>query len=171
MRAVHVLFYRPERDDRWLNHLVTLLSPPFSHCDIQFEDEVASSIYQNETVYMCKKSFFRNNYERVSFTVTEDEYDRIYSYCENACRNMVAFDPVGMVGSFMPLYYLRPSHKTFCSRFVCEALQASGRIEFSNLSPPRMTPSGLFGVLIEANKNFIHVSGRRMCHLLKDCPR
>ena len=70
MRAVHVLFYRPQPDDLWLNHVVTFVSPPYSHCDIQFENEVTSSIYQHETVYMEKKSLSRLNFERISVKVT-----------------------------------------------------------------------------------------------------
>jgi len=167
MRAVHILFYKPQPDDLWLNHVVTMVSPPFSHCDIQFDDEVASSVYQNETVYMHKKSFSRQNYHRISITMTEEECEKVYSFCEKSCQNMVAFDPVGMVGSFLPLYYLRPASKTFCSRYVTEALQASQRPEFMGLSPARMTPSGLHKVLSEANKGFIHVSEKRMFKMIK----
>ena len=165
MRAVHVLFYRPQLDDHWLNHLVTTFNPPFSHCDIQFDDEVASSIYQNETVYMCKKSFSRLNYERISFIVSELEFNAIYDFCERSCKDMVRFDPMGMVGTFIPFYYLRPAQRTFCSRYVCEALQASGRAEFEHLSPARTTPSHLYSVLSGQNKSFIHVGQKRLMTL------
>jgi len=165
MRAVHVLFYRPQPDDRWLNHLVTTINPPFSHCDIQFDDEVASSVYQNETVYMCKKSFSRLNYERLSFSVSESEFNAMYKFCEQSCRSMVRFDPLGMVGTFIPFYFLRPANRTFCSRYVCEALQASGRAEFQDLSPARTTPSDLHKKLSGQNKSFIHVGQKRLLSL------
>jgi hypothetical protein len=165
MRAVHVLFYVPQADDHWLNHVVTRISPPYSHCDIQFEDEVASSIYQNETVYMYKKTFSRLNYHRISIAVADDEYNRIYKFCESACQNMVKFDPMGMVGTFIPLYYFRPEGKTFCSRYVCEALQASGRQEFLDLSPARTTPSQLHAALESTRKGFLHIPQKRMMNI------
>jgi len=171
MRAVHVLFYLPQPDDHWLNHLVTRISPPYSHCDIQFDDEVASSIYQNETVYMQKKSFSRLNYHRVSLSVADDEYKRIYDFCEKSCQNMVQFDPMGMVGTFIPFYNFRPPGKTFCSRYVCEALQASGREEFMKLAPARTSPSQLHHTLQESKKGFIHVSNKRMMKIQSDVSR
>ena len=116
MRAVHVLFYHPQADDHWMNHLVVTFSPPYSHCDIQFEDGVASSIYQNETVYLQQKSFSRLNYHRESICVTEDEYARIRAFCEGAHANKVAFDLSGMLLSFSPVPKFKFSHKTFCSR-------------------------------------------------------
>ena len=162
MRAVHVLFYRPQPDDLWLNHVVTFVSPPYSHCDIQFENEVASSIYQNETVYLEKKSFSRLNYERVSMTFTDAEYAKIYSFCEDAHRAQVKFDPVGMVGSFLPLYAFRPSAKTFCSRYVAEALQASGKEEYNGINPARTSPSALHAFLSSAQKSFLHIPSKRL---------
>jgi hypothetical protein len=166
MRAIHVLFYVPQSDDHWLNHVVTKISPPYSHCDIQFENEVASSIYQNETVYMHQKSFSRLNYHRISLSVNEEEYQKIYSFCENACKNFVAFDPIGMVGTFIPFYNFRPPDKTFCSRYVCEALQASGRGEFKNMAPARTSPSQLHTELHKLKKSFFHIPNKRMNNLM-----
>jgi hypothetical protein len=165
MRAVHVLFYRPQPDDLWLNHVVTFVSPPYSHCDIQFENEVASSIYQHETVYMEKKSFSRLNYERISLTFTDAEYAKIYSFCDEAYRSQVKFDPVGMVGSFMPLYNFRPASKTFCSRYVAEALQASGREEYQGIRPARTNPSQLHAFLSSAHKSFLHIPSKRLMNV------
>jgi hypothetical protein len=165
MRAVHVLFYQPQSDDHWLNHVVTRLSPPYSHCDIQFDDEVASSIYQNETVYMHKKSFSRLNYHRISLTFTEEEYWKIYSFCEHSCKLLVKFDPMGMVGSYIPFYYFQPKDRTFCSRYVTEALQASGRPAFMSLSPARITPSQLHSILQQTHASFLHIPDKRMAKI------
>jgi hypothetical protein len=165
MRAVHVLFYKPQPDDLWLNHVVTFVSPPYSHCDIQFENEMASSIYQNETVYMEKKSFSRLNYERISLTFTDQEYSKIYMFCDESHRSQVKFDPVGMIGSFIPLYSFRPSKKTFCSRYVTEALQASGRPEYKELKSARISPSGLHAFLASAQKSFLHIPSKRLMNV------
>lgn len=166
MRAVHVLFYRPQVDDHWLNHLVTFVSPPYSHCDIQFDDGVASSIYQNESVYMQSKSFSRLNYFRLSLTMTDEEYARVYAFCKRAHEAKVGFDLPGMMFSYMmPMYTYRPANKTFCSRYVWEALQASGRREYQNINPARMSPSRLHNELVARNVSFLHVPERRMLRI------
>lgn len=166
MRAVHVLFYKPEKADHWVNHLVTTFSPPYSHCDIQFDNNVASSIYQNETVYMEKKNFSRPNYERLSLTLTDDEYQRVYGFCSDKFKNKVAFDPTGMVLSFVPFVQRKPPDKTFCSRYVCEALQASGRKEFAGINSSHVSPSSLHTRLQLNNKGFLHISENRILKII-----
>ena len=97
--------------------------------------------------------------------MSEQEFNAMYKFCEQSCRSMVRFDPFGMVGTFIPFYFLRPADRTFCSRYVCEALKASGRAEFMGLSPARTTPSNLYKVLSGQNKSFIHVGQKRLLSL------
>lgn len=173
MRALHVLFYRPTAEDHWLNRLVTTVAPPFSHCDLQFEDGMATSVYQRETVYMESKSFSRDNYERVSIAIDEGEYERIRDFCTEAHRNKVEFDPLGMALCAMPrAARLRepPPNKTFCSRYVMEALQQSGRAEFLPHDPTCMTPSALYRMLKEYGREFIHIPEKRLQRLLVMAP-
>ena len=162
MRAVHVLFYRPGEDDRWLNHVVSAFDPPFSHCDIQFEDNFASSVYQGEPVYWELKSFSRLNYDRISLAFADHEYDRVRAFCQRAHAQAHRFDGVGMVCSILPVTVRRPEARTFCSRYICEALQASGRPEFLGISPCLMSPSKLHTKLVSEGKGFLHVSEKRM---------
>lgn len=166
MRAVHVLFYKPQADDFWLNHVVVAFSPPYSHCDIQFDDGIASSVYQNEAVYMEAKKFSRLNYERVSLTFTDDEYARIFKFCETSYRTRVGFDLTGMLCAYLPWRSRMPTDKTFCSRYICEALNESHRDEFVKLDPSSVTPSSLHTKLAENNRRFIDVSAGRMRQLL-----
>ncbi len=56
MQALHVLSYKPEQSYHWFNHLVTFISPTYSHCDLQLENDVATSIYQNKSVYIEEKA-------------------------------------------------------------------------------------------------------------------
>lgn len=165
MRGVHVLFYKPNPDDHWLNSLVTRISPPYSHCDIQFENDIAASIYQNESVYMCQKTFARLNYERVSLTFDEKEYMNIFKFCESHCMRGTSFDLMGMIGSYLPLYNYKPSDKTFCSRFVVEALQSSGREVFMELNSAKTSPSSLFKFLSQENKSFLHIPAKRLINI------
>ena len=167
MRAIHVLFYQPDPDDHWINHLVTAFSPPYSHCDLQFDDDTATSIYQNETVYMQKKNFTRNNYARVSLTMNDTEYNKVKTFCVNAHKAKIGFDMLGMVCSSLPMGLLRgsPRDKTFCSRYILEALQQSGRQDLLDFNPLTTPPSTLYYALQGLGKGFIHVPEVRMQRL------
>jgi hypothetical protein len=162
MRALHVVFYQPESSDHWLNHVVTFINPPFSHCDLQFDNDVASSIYQNETVYLEKKNFTRANYKRLSITLTEEQYSNVFKFCENHHKNRTEFDIHGMFGCFVPFYNFKPKNKTFCSRYVVEALQKSDIIQFKNLNSSKVSPSMLYECIESLNKSFIHLSNSRI---------
>ena len=162
MRAVHVLFYAPVADDVLLNHIVTAFDPPYSHCDIQFEDGFASSVYQFEDVYWEKKNFSRLNYARISLALEEAEYARVRSFCVQSHNEHHAFDLWGMLLSKMPIAIRRPSRRTFCSRYVLEALQQSGRPEFAAHDPVLASPSSLHALLSGTGKSFLHVSEKRL---------
>ncbi len=168
MRALHVLFYRPCADDHWLNRLVTTVAPPFSHCDLQFDDGLATSVYQRESVYMETKSLSRDNYERVSIAIDEGEHERIRDFCTRAHRDQVVFDPLGMALCVVPrAARLReaPLGRTFCSRYILEALQQTGRPEFAAHDPACTTPSALYRMLKEYGREFIHIPEKRLQRL------
>ena len=165
MRAIHVLFYKPSAGDHWINHLVTSLSPPFSHCDLQFDDGTATSVYQWEAVYMEKKNFTRLNYERISITLDDHEYQQVWEFCQAAFKAQVRFDMIGMALSRIPIGLRKPSDRTYCSRYVIEALQKSGRAEFNKLNPLTTSPSTLHTALDATGKGFIHISEARMKRL------
>jgi hypothetical protein len=165
MRAVHVLFYRPQTDDHWINHLVSFFSPPFSHCDIQFEDGLASSIYSRESVYLQQKRFSRLNYERISLTMTDDEYAQVMAFCKQAHSTKVQFDLPGMLMSYMPMGSVRREGLTYCSRYIAEALQASLRKDFSNMRTGAVSPSSLYRTLKEQHRSFVYVAANRLDQL------
>lgn len=162
MRAVHIHFYRPGSDDHWINHAVTRVSPPYSHCDLQFDTGVATSIYQNETVYMQSKTFSRLNYDCISLTLNEPEYARVYNFCQDAHRRKVGFDLLGMLCSTLPVGLRRPQHVTFCSRYVVEALQQSGDKSFAALDPLLTTPSSLHSAIDNLHSSFLHIPAKRI---------
>lgn len=162
MRTIHVLFYTPSSEDFWLNHLVTMFDPPFSHCDIQFEDGTASGVYQGETVYWEKKSFSRQGYTRMSLAVDEQEYQKVWKFCRETFVSKISFDPMGMAMSISPIPLRKPATRTFCSRYILEALQKTGRPEFTQHNPCLISPSGLHAILKETGKGFLDVSEKRM---------
>lgn len=168
MRAVHVYFYRPSPDDHWLNHAVTRIAPPYSHCDLQFENELATSVYQHEAVYLERKTFSRVNYDCLSLTLDEAEYARVFNFCHSAHQRKVGFDLLGMLCSPLPMRLRSPPHVTFCSRYVLEALQQAGRPALAPFDATTMTPSNLHKTLSSINKsNFIHIPSKRIQICLK----
>ena len=163
MRSVHVHFYRPDAGDHWLNHVVTRFDAPYSHCDLQFDDGMATSVYQNESVYLVQnKTFSRENYDRVSLTLDLNEFNRMRDFCTDAHRRKVGFDLLGMVCTALPVGVRRPTHVTFCSRYVLEALQQTGRPELMHQDSRTVTPSGLHRTLSGLHNKFIHIPDKRM---------
>ena len=165
MRQIDIVFYKPRTDDQWLNHLVAFMSPPYSHCDLRFDDGVVTSIYQNEPVYQEYKSLSREGYEWVSLAFSDSEYDAIRRFCDASYHNGVMFDYVGMFLSYLPYSPRTSPDTTFCSKFIWDALQQSKREEFVSRRSASMTPSRIFRVLESTNKAFLHVSEKRLQRL------
>jgi hypothetical protein len=144
MPLIHVYFYQAAAADNWLNHLVTRWDPPYAHCDVQFEDKMASSVFRGETVYWKQRRFSKPGYSRVTLAVGQAEYDRAYALCRQRHTASVAFDAVGMLA--LPLASVvnteRGTH-TFCSKHCTEVLQEAGVRSVKGLEPQAMTPSAL----------------------------
>ena len=148
MPLIHVLFYAPNADDHFLNHIVTRYDPPYSHCDIQFEDGMASSVYQYETVYWRRRGFQKPGYTRVSLSVQVADYKKAYSLCQERANKQFKFDAIGMYTLPLPssMHYEREGF-TFCSKHCTEVLQIARIRAVSELQAKSMTPSSLHGVL------------------------
>jgi hypothetical protein len=148
MPLIHAYFYTPSGTDSWLNHLVTRWDPPYAHCDIQFQDGMASSVFRGESLYWKKRKFTKPGYSRVTLAVNQAEYDRAYAMCHERHRSSLSFDAVGMFT--LPLSsYLNTDRKThtFCSKHCTEVLQVAGVRAVTDLVPQAMTPSALQRVL------------------------
>jgi hypothetical protein len=147
-RKINVMFYRPPPSDVFLNQLVALYDPPYSHVELSFEDGMASSIFNGETVFMCARTFSNPNYDIVTVTVSEEGYRRARAFCAHAHRTKVGFDSFGMFAAMLPVQLLAPKHdKTFCSRFVLEALQQAQLPGVHAENSMRMTPSRLYAIV------------------------
>ena len=143
MPLIHAYFYVPNATDHVINHLVTKWDPPYAHCDVQFEDGMASSIYSGESVYWRKRGFKKPGYSRITLSVNQADYDRAYRLCQNRQAAQMGFDAVGMYT--LPLrmqLWERDSH-TFCSKHCTQILQLAGVKAVSKLEPHSTTPSAL----------------------------
>ena len=148
MPLIHAYFYIPNESDNWLNHLVTQWDPPYAHCDIQFQDGMASSVFRGEKVYWKTRRFSKPGYSRVTLGVNQAEYDRAYDLCRKRYSSAMEFDAVGMLS--LPAATMIDTHRgthTFCSKHCTEVLQAAGIRSVMNLTARAMTPSALRRVL------------------------
>jgi len=144
MPSIHVYFYAPAPSDHVLNHIVTRYDPPFSHCDVQFEDGMASSVYQHETVYWRKRGFKKPGYVKLSIPVSQADYNRAYNQCQERATKQFAFDAIGMYTLPLPtaLQYEREGF-TFCSKHCTEILQTANVKAVAGLVAKSVTPSAL----------------------------
>ena len=145
---IHVMFYAPNENDHILNHVVTRYDPPFSHCDVQFEDGMASSVYQYETVYWRKRGFQKPGYTRVSLSVLPGDYRKAYAMCQDRANRQFKFDAIGMYTLPLPssMHYEREGF-TFCSKHCTEVLQTARVRAVAGLVAKSMTPSALHDAL------------------------
>lgn len=148
MPLIHVLFYAPNADDHFLNHIVTRYDPPYSHCDVQFEDGMASSVFQHETVYWRKRGFRKPGYIKISVSVSQADYCKAYRLCQERASQGFAFDAIGMYTLPLPasMQYERDGF-TFCSKHCTEVLQLARVRAVAHLVPKSVTPSALHAAL------------------------
>ena len=149
MPLIHVYFYQPPSDDpHWINHLVRSYDAPYSHCDVQFEDSMASSVYQNEPVYFRARRFRKPGYVRKTIPVSQYHYDKAYKLCRTRAEDKMGFDAVGMYSLPLPSALLADrANKTFCSKHVAEVLQEAGVRAVAHLRSRELTPSALYRAL------------------------
>ena len=145
MPLIHMLFYSPSPSDHILNHIVTRYDPPFSHCDVQFEDGMASSVFQHETVYWRKRGFQKPGYTRISLAVSVADYRKAYSLCQERASQQYKFDAIGMYTLPLPtsMQYERDGFK-FCSKHCTEVLQVARVNAVAELEGKSVTPSALY---------------------------
>lgn len=148
MPLIHAYFYAPNETDHILNRIVTAYDPPFSHCDIQFEDTMASSVYSGEKVYWKKRGFKKPGYSRITLSADRAAYERAYTLCAERKERGCDFDAIGMYSLPLPhfLQAERDNH-TFCSKHCSEVLQLAGIRSVGLLDPKTVTPSMLHRTL------------------------
>ena len=148
MPMIHVLFYEPNSADHFLNHVVTRYDPPFSHCDVQFEDGMASSVFQYETVYWRRRGFRKPGYKRITVSASQADYRKAYSLCQERANKQYKFDAIGMYTLPLPsaMHYERDGY-TFCSKHCTEVLQLARIKAVEGLEAKSVTPSALHEAL------------------------
>jgi hypothetical protein len=157
MPLIRAYFYSPGPADHPLNHVVTTWDPPYSHCDVQFEDGMASSVFRGEKMYWRRRRFSKPGYSCVTLNVRQADYDRAYRLCQDRAASALAFDAWGMFT--LPLagvVGLDRSEHTFCSKHCTEVLQVAGVKAVAGLDPRATTPSALRRALRSSSSSVLH---------------
>ena len=100
MTLVRIWFYNPQKDEQgFLNKVIAFADPPFCHCELQFENDMACSIYMGTTVVFKKRSFDVEYYTPVYLNTTEIKAQHAYELCHNAATNAMQFSSMQMLWS------------------------------------------------------------------------
>lgn len=157
MRTIRVMFLEAVPNDPFVNRIVSRIDPPYCHVELEFDDNtqgpcLASSIFAGETVFFKRRTFSNPNYTTITLHVEDSSYARIVKFCEQKAKGNVQFDSWGMYSSWLAACIPGPlrrclapvcfqTNRTFCSRFVTEALQAGDIPEVRGVDACLMRPS------------------------------
>ena len=84
MEQVCVWFYDPARDSEGMfNKMVAYADPPYCHCEFQFADSTACSIYVGSKVIMKSRNFDPVHYTPVKFLIAREQADNAFRHCRH----------------------------------------------------------------------------------------
>ena len=155
---LYLLFYKPSSDDPFLNKLVAFFDGPFCHVEIAIPKRVgdqpwdrtmlASSIYQNQTVFFKTKTYEREGYVSFAVEISVAQLYKIKSFCKQHTDRGTPFSLSAMYAAYLP-FQLVETEATFCSKHVTQALQHAGVSIADSINPALTTPSNLYKRLVQ----------------------
>ena len=147
MPPLNVWFYNPVNDtEGMVNKVVAYADPPFCHCEIQFPDSQACSIYMGSTVTLKKRSFDRASYTLVCLYVPDEQVQHAYTLCSELHQRAVRFSSMQMLACLYPWQSGSSDSKyTFCSKLITGVLVEAGILPME--TKQAITPSALHRLL------------------------
>ena len=143
---LRVWFYDPAHDsDGFINKIVAYADPPFCHCELQFPDLVACSIYMGSCVVMKARTFDPAYYTVVEVPATAEQTQLARRLCEQHRDNRTSFSSLQMLACLAPWPGSASSKYTFCSKLILGVLCDAGVL--LPRASINVTPSELFRVL------------------------
>ena len=144
MKTLRLCFYEPRgQNEHWLNRAVASWSKHYvSHVEVLFDDDMAASIFVDETVFFRPRTYANPFYRIKAFTVSMTSHRLMYEYAKSASERQMRFSNAKMFCG--PLMGFRGhADDTFCSEFVTSVLQVGGVPFAMNMDAGRSTPSSL----------------------------
>ena len=145
MPYLRLWFYDPGGDtEGYLNHFVAKLDGPYCHCEVQFPDEVACTIYMGTSVVLKKRSFNPSAYTCVNVSCTMEQMRLARGFAEREFKAGTEFSTMAMSMALIPLLSIS-GKGTFCSK-LCADILVAGQILEPGVSTHKMSPSALFRI-------------------------
>lgn len=145
--CLRVWFYDPRSDPHGVvNKVVAALDGPFCHCEVQFPDAVAFSVYMGTQVMSKARAFDPARYTCVSVPCSRNDILLARQCAESSMTQ--SFSMTQMLFALAPGIWPAVSDAggTFCSKLVGKVLRAAHVLPVDT-DVQRVTPSGLYRIL------------------------
>lgn len=166
--GLRVWFYQPlSQNEPTVNRLVARADGPYCHCEVQFSDGAACTLYMQSAAVLRARNFSSSNYTCIAIPCSATQERACRECAEAAVRHAVPFSVMRMVNAFCRLPLVSgPLHGvpganlhgegvqrlvpvgSFCSELVTMVLQA-GQVLPECIGASHTTPSGLARMLGE----------------------
>ena len=122
---LRVWFYNPTQDTSgYFNKFVAYLDGPFCHCEIQFPDSTAFTVYMGTNVIKKQRNFDTSKYTCIVIpcTIPQMQSARVCAETEAGAKKTFSLLMMGLAFSIVSV----PStHGTFCSKLCADILIAA----------------------------------------------
>jgi len=147
MPHVALWFYSPSPDNSgWINRIVSYMDPPFCHCELQFVDGVACSVYMGTCVFLKKRTFDKKFYQSIVIPCTHAQHNCMRIMAQNIVTRNTRFSTINMSGAVMWGSNLGTENTTFCSK-LCADLLLEAKLLPAEVDSTKITPSCLHRLL------------------------
>lgn len=143
MPVIRVWFYDPAGDKEGvINHLVARMDGPFCHCEVQFPDDHACTIYMGTQVVLKRRTFDPRAYTGVHLSCNQLQLEQARTFAQGQYDAGVCFSTVDMSLSLLPQILPQTSSGTFCSKLCADILVAGGILD-AGTRTHKLSPSAL----------------------------
>ncbi len=147
--CLRVWFYDPRSDPHGVvNKVVAALDGPFCHCEVQFPDAVAFSVYMGSRVVCKARGFDPARYTCVRVPCSRNDLSAARQCAEERMRVPQTFSLLQMMCALAPGAWQTTASAdgTFCSKLVAEVLVKAHALP-SDTNTQGVTPSGLYRLM------------------------
>ena len=127
--AFHKMDEVTARRDAWQTRACMRLLGEYVHVDVRFEDGIATSINNGETVSYQRRGLLNPCKKLLALSVSEAEYAAMRAFATNAHRTGVGFNTSGFYRCAIPMMWRRcDDRQYFCSEYALRLLHVGGRL-------------------------------------------
>jgi hypothetical protein len=151
-KTISLAFYTPPlTDPSWMNRFVANYSKyPFSHCELIFNDGMATSILSGGNIFFKRRTYASAHYTIKAMPVTHQSHERMYSFAMEQATKGVKFSNMAMLSPVFKWRVSSDSVGTFCSKYIAQVLQHGG-VEWSvGIDPDYSTPATIYDAMSKA---------------------